>query len=146
MTTAWWNSSSSQSAKRRSKMRTKPAVVPFTVVCRRIWDAGVPSGGGGAAPKKRGSAGVCPGEVVQDGRICIERVNEPFLAAGGSGDQFRAGIERAVALGWLWRHERGYLRCTDSGIFVGKPDHSKLARPSFLRFNLQRANLPRICE
>ena len=39
-------------------------------------------------------------EAVQDGRIFIERVNEPFLAAGGSGEQFRAGIERAIALGW----------------------------------------------
>ena len=40
-------------------------------------------------------------EAVQDGRIYIERVNEPFLAAGGSADQFRAGIEQAIALGWL---------------------------------------------
>ena len=55
-------------------------------------------------------------EAVQDGRIYIERVNEPFLAAGGSADQFRAGIERAIALGWLWRHESGtYVRFTDSG-------------------------------
>jgi hypothetical protein len=55
-------------------------------------------------------------EAVQDGRIFIERVNEPFLAAGGSGEQFRAGIERAIALGWLWRHESGtYVRFTDSG-------------------------------
>jgi hypothetical protein len=55
-------------------------------------------------------------EAVQDGRIHIERVNEPFLAAGGSGEQFRAGIERAVALGWLWRHESGtYVKFTDSG-------------------------------
>jgi hypothetical protein len=38
-------------------------------------------------------------EAVQDGRIYIERVNEPFLAAGGSAEQFRAGIERAIALG-----------------------------------------------
>jgi hypothetical protein len=38
------------------------------------------------------------------------------LAAGGSGAQFRAGIEPAVALGWLWRHESGtYLKFTDSG-------------------------------
>jgi len=52
-------------------------------------------------------------EAVQDGRIFIERVNEPFLAAGGSGEQFRAGIERAIALGWLWRHESGtYVRFT----------------------------------
>jgi hypothetical protein len=55
-------------------------------------------------------------EAVQDGRIYIERVNAPFLAAGGSGDDFRAGIERAIALGWLWRHESGtYLKFTDSG-------------------------------
>lgn len=53
-------------------------------------------------------------EAVQDGRIFIERVNEPFLAASGSGEQFRAGIERGVALGWLWRHERGtYLKITE---------------------------------
>jgi hypothetical protein len=54
-------------------------------------------------------------EAVQDGRIYIERVNEPFLLAGGSGNDFRAGIERAVALGWLFRHESGtYVRFTDS--------------------------------
>ena len=52
-------------------------------------------------------------EAVQDGRIYVERVNEPFLAVGGSGEQFRAGIERAIALGWLWRHESGtYVRFT----------------------------------
>ena len=46
-------------------------------------------------------------EAVHDGRIYIERVNVPFLVAGGIGDDFRAGIERAIALGWLWRHESG---------------------------------------
>jgi hypothetical protein len=45
-------------------------------------------------------------EAVMDGRIYIERVNAPFLAVGGSGEDFRAGIERAVALGRLWRHEQ----------------------------------------
>jgi hypothetical protein len=55
-------------------------------------------------------------EAVQDGRIYIERVNAPFLAAGGSGDEFRAGIERAVAQGWLWRHESGtYVKFTEAG-------------------------------
>ena len=55
-------------------------------------------------------------EAVQDGRIYIERVNAPFLAAGGSGDDFRAGIERAIALGWLWLHESGtYVKFTDGG-------------------------------
>jgi hypothetical protein len=49
-------------------------------------------------------------EAVQDGRIYIERVN------GGSGDDFRAGIERAIALGWLWCHESGtYVKFTDAG-------------------------------
>jgi hypothetical protein len=51
-------------------------------------------------------------EPAQDGRIYIERVNAPFLAAGGTGDDFHAGI----ALGWLWRHESGtYVKFTDSG-------------------------------
>ena len=55
-------------------------------------------------------------EAVQDGRIYIERVNEPFLLAGGSGEQFRTGVERALALGWLFRHESGtYLKFTDTG-------------------------------
>jgi hypothetical protein len=55
-------------------------------------------------------------EAVQDGRIYIERVNAPFLAVGGIGDDFRAGIERAIALGWLWLHESGtYVKFTDSG-------------------------------
>ena len=36
--------------------------------------------------------------------------------AGGTGDDFRAGIERAIAKGWLWRHESGtYLKFTDAG-------------------------------
>jgi hypothetical protein len=39
-----------------------------------------------------------------DGRIYIELINGPFLKAGGTGEDFRAGIERAVALGWLWIH------------------------------------------
>ena len=55
-------------------------------------------------------------EVVQDGRIFIEKVNALFLAAGGNGSEFRAGIERAIALGWPWLHESGtYLKFTDSG-------------------------------
>jgi hypothetical protein len=55
-------------------------------------------------------------EAVQNGRIYIERVNAPFLAVGGTGDDFRAGIERAIALGWIWMHESGsYVRFTDDG-------------------------------
>jgi hypothetical protein len=55
-------------------------------------------------------------EAVQDGRVYIERVNAPFLAADGTGDDFRAGIKRAIALGWLWQHESGtYVKFTESG-------------------------------
>ena len=56
------------------------------------------------------------GEAVQNGRIYIERVNAPFLAGAGSGDDFGSGIERAIALGWLWCHESGtYVKFTDGG-------------------------------
>jgi hypothetical protein len=55
-------------------------------------------------------------EAVQDGRIYIQRVNARFLAADGSGDDFRAGIERAIAQGLLWLHESGtYLKFTEAG-------------------------------
>ena len=50
-------------------------------------------------------------EAVQDGRIYIELVNSAFLAA-----EYRAGLERAIAQGWLWRHESGvYLKFTTAG-------------------------------
>ena len=55
-------------------------------------------------------------EPVQNGRIYIELVNAPFLKAGGSADEFRAGIDRAVAKGWLIRHESGtYVKFTEAG-------------------------------
>jgi hypothetical protein len=45
--------------------------------------------------------------------IYSARVNLPFLKAGGKGSDFRAGIERAIGLGWLWLHESGtYLKFT----------------------------------
>jgi hypothetical protein len=55
-------------------------------------------------------------EAVQDGRIYTELVNAVFLRAGGSPAEYRAGIERAVAKGWLWRHESGsYVKFTPAG-------------------------------
>jgi hypothetical protein len=55
-------------------------------------------------------------EAVQGGRIYIERINAPFLAAGGTGHEFRAGLLRAVANSWLWLHESGtFVRFTDVG-------------------------------
>jgi hypothetical protein len=46
-------------------------------------------------------------EAVQDGRIYIERVNGAFLEQGGTPDQYRAALARAIKLGWLWLHEFG---------------------------------------
>jgi hypothetical protein len=54
---------------------------------------------------------------VQNGRIYIELVNAPFLKAGGSGDEFWAGIDRAIAKGWLPARERDLsaVRLTGDG-------------------------------
>jgi hypothetical protein len=38
-------------------------------------------------------------ESVQDQRVHIELINAPFLRAGGSPDEYRAGLERAIAYG-----------------------------------------------
>jgi hypothetical protein len=46
-------------------------------------------------------------EAVQDGRIYIELINRAFLEAGGTPDQYRAALARAITLGWLSRHESG---------------------------------------
>jgi hypothetical protein len=40
-------------------------------------------------------------EAVQDGRIHIELINAPFLQGGGSPAEYKAGLERAIANGWL---------------------------------------------
>jgi hypothetical protein len=40
----------------------------------------------------------------------------PILKAGGSGDEFGAGIDRAIAKNWLIRHESGtYVQFTETG-------------------------------
>jgi hypothetical protein len=55
-------------------------------------------------------------EAVQDGRIYIELVNDGFLDAGGTPDEYRVALARAISKGWLWRHESGtYVKFTDSG-------------------------------
>ena len=46
-------------------------------------------------------------EPAQNGRLYIELVNAAFLKAGGTAEQFRAGIQRAVDKGWMVRHESG---------------------------------------
>ena len=55
-------------------------------------------------------------EPVQNGRIYIELVNAPFLKAGGSASEYRAGLDRTIAKGWLIRHESGtYVTFTEAG-------------------------------
>jgi hypothetical protein len=58
-------------------------------------------------------------EAIQNGRIYIERVNGPFLEEGGTLDQHRAALPRAIKLGWLWLHESGaYVKFTAAGAKV----------------------------
>jgi hypothetical protein len=46
-------------------------------------------------------------EAVQDGRIHIERINGPFLYEHkGSPAEYKAGLDLAIAKGWLWLHLR----------------------------------------
>jgi hypothetical protein len=46
--------------------------------------------------------------AVQNGRIHIEKLNGPFLfKEGASPVEYLAGLELAIARGWLWRHESG---------------------------------------
>jgi hypothetical protein len=49
-------------------------------------------------------------------RIYIELVNAAFPKAGGTAEQFRDGIQRAVDKGWMVRHESGtHVKFTPSG-------------------------------
>jgi hypothetical protein len=56
-------------------------------------------------------------EAVQDGRIYIEKINWPFLHdLRGSPAGYKAGLDLAIARGWLWLHESGtYVKFTQAG-------------------------------
>ena len=56
-------------------------------------------------------------EAVQDGRIYIELVNAPFLYEHkASPAEYKAGLDLAIARGWLVLHESGtYVRFTQMG-------------------------------
>jgi hypothetical protein len=55
-------------------------------------------------------------EPVQDGRIYIEKINEPFLyKLKGTPAQYKAGLERASSNGVLWLHESGtFVKFTEA--------------------------------
>jgi hypothetical protein len=51
-----------------------------------------------------------------DQRVLIELINGPFLKAGGSPAEYKAGLDLAIANGWLSRHESGtYVKFTPAG-------------------------------
>ena len=55
-------------------------------------------------------------EAVQDGRIHVEKINWPFLQAGGSADEYVAGLQTAIERGWLEIHRSGtYVKFTPTG-------------------------------
>ena len=56
-------------------------------------------------------------EPIQDGRIYIEKINEPFLyQLKGTPAEYKAGLDYAIAKGWLVLHESGtYVKFTEAG-------------------------------
>jgi len=55
-------------------------------------------------------------ETIMDGRVLIELINLPFLREGGSPAEYRAALDRAIAKGWLSKHESGtYVKFTPAG-------------------------------
>jgi hypothetical protein len=56
-------------------------------------------------------------EAVQDVRICIELVNTAFLyEAKGSPAEYKAGLDRAIARGWLTLDRSGtFVKFTGAG-------------------------------
>jgi hypothetical protein len=75
-------------------------------------------------------------EASQDSRIYFERVNEPFLAAGGNGDQFRAGSSAPLRLA-------GYGG-TRAGLTCGSPTAVRRCLPD-PRIVTARAHPQRFC-
>jgi hypothetical protein len=56
-------------------------------------------------------------QVVQDGRIHIEKINGPMLfELKATPAEYKAGLDRAIAEGWLELHESGtFVRFTQAG-------------------------------
>ena len=56
-------------------------------------------------------------ETMQDGRIYIEKINGQFLfKEDGSPAEYIAGLDCAIAKGWLWKHQSGaYVKFTQAG-------------------------------
>jgi len=59
-------------------------------------------------------------EPIQDGRIYIEKINGPFLyEMKGTPAEYKAGLDYAIAKGWLILHESGtFVKFTEAGVAV----------------------------
>jgi hypothetical protein len=56
-----------------------------------------------------------PHEIHQQ-RISVELINLTFLRTGGTPDEYRAGLDRAIAKSWLIRHMSGsHVKFTQAG-------------------------------
>ena len=78
-----------------------PSIMLFRTheICRKRTASLTPPAGWSKSPTAS--------EAVHDGRIYIELINNPFLNGGRHTGQYRAALDRAVTLGWLWLHESG---------------------------------------
>jgi hypothetical protein len=56
-------------------------------------------------------------DTIQDGRIHIEKINRPMLyQLKATPAEYKAGLDRAIANGWLVMHESGtFVRFTQAG-------------------------------
>ena len=68
-------------------------------------------------PAARKLLELAAGVEAINGRIHIEKINEPFLfTLKGSGSEFGAGLAYAVDKGWLMLHESGtYVKVLTPG-------------------------------
>ena len=66
-------------------------------------------------------------EPIQDGRIYIEKINGPFLfQLKGTPAEYKAGLDRAIANGWLVLHESGaFVRFTRRRARTFMPVHGR---------------------
>jgi hypothetical protein len=56
-------------------------------------------------------------QTIQDGRIYMAEIKEPFLSEhGGSSTEYDAGLKFGIERGWLHLHESGkFVRVTKAG-------------------------------
>ena len=71
-------------------------------------------------------------EPVQDSRIHIEKINGPFLfQLKVTPAEYKAGLDLAIAKGWLWLHESGtFVKFTKARTTAAQCPPLKLRDPA----------------